>query len=417
MREYRLHDIAIYSALALWYMANNYPLINVAEFFFNNSTFFARLILDIIIKGFIEPLDVKDNVSQKGTLYQHILVRIFRVFLPRIGNFCQDDPCFSFLANDVWKQWFQIRGFLQCHNGVDMTRYEEADGGLWIRKNFRDTDHDLIVFYVPNIAILRGQHYVYLEYLATLHGLLMLQGFDNPAIYVCSIPKEINKWDYNATLQYIHDTWQKVTSLYDSKWVIYGDSIGANLVQSFLVTRQPSALQPTAAILCSPIPTWTIASRVRRKTPNLDFINAIILERVFTRYFPEEHPVTDVVTEQDSNPDSTVALDIDAWKAAMPERGMVLIWGESEYLAEEIQRFGSALSECGRVKLLKRADSIHCWPMLSFLTEDVQEEKEAGCFALAGIISRMVLWNTGRYLDPQHAREPMNVLTIDDAHL
>ncbi|QPG73326.1 hypothetical protein FOA43_000636 [Brettanomyces nanus] len=415
MREFRLHDIVLYFILVAIYMVSNYPVQAVIAYFARNIIFFLHLALDIAIKGYIEPLNAKDNVSQKGTLYQHILTRVFRSFIERIHSFSKADPSYSFVADEVWKRWFDIRSFVQCHNGVDLSRYENAPEGIWIRKNFRPEGDpvDLILIYVPNIAVFGSQPYIYLEYLATLHGLLMLQGFDNPAIIITKFPENLSIQDYQQHIEYLTEVWTNIkrNAPPDTQIVLYGDSIGATLILSFLLasaSRQDLG-KPAAAILVSPIPIWQLYHNTNlSRAANLDFVTGPAIENALRWCLPEKE-IKDFGLSSISG--------VELWKQSLPQKGVVITWGSDEYVSNEIENLGQLLSKCGRVKLWKRRDATHCWPIMSFLTEDSQSEKEDSCFIIAGIISRIALWDTPKYLDPVSLREPMNVLTIDDHHV
>lgn len=369
------------------------------------------LLIDIAVSGFIEPLDSKDKPSKKGTLNQHILLRVIKNHINGTILLNPKNPGYSFISNTVWRRWYNIRQFFQCHNGTDMSQLQEHSEGVWIRKCFRIKDKpDLIIFFIPNIMLFSAEPYVYIEYLTTLHGLLLMQGFDNPAVFLTKVQRESEGWSYQYYLKSIIHIWIKITTLYpDAKFVLAGSSTSATLIISVLehiASEANPTAKPYGAILISPIPMWHInngrnASMSRKNSG--DFMTASLLKKISSMCLSEEMSYEKFTNE--------------IWKNAFPEGGIVLSYGSCEIDSPEIKQLAFELGKFGRVKSLEREDGIHCWPMISFLTEDAQDEKEDSCFVLAGIIARMIVWQMPAYMSPKLARNSMNVLTIDDSHI
>lgn len=361
----------------------------------------AKLFIDILIKGYIEPLDTKDIVSQGGTLNQHILLRIVKYFLADFKEINDFDPAYSFIANDVWKIWLNLRSFIQCHNGSEMSYFEEDDTGLWIHKAFMDPKSpDIIIVFIPNVIFFRKQQYIYAEYLVALHGLLQLQGFKNPCIFIQKFLDQENKWDFTEYAKHVKLEMNWLKKLYpDARICIMGESISATLILRTLLEMDATNI-PDAALLCSPI-LFSHSPDSDNDKKNLDYITSNLLGDIQQRINKETH----------GHPDFT------SWKKPLPKYGVVITYGELECCKIEIEKLIKNLRTTSRVKVWKRPNAIHCWPALKFLTENDQAEKEDSCFISAGIISRMLLWHTDTYITFSKSTEPMNVLTIDDRHI
>lgn len=292
-----------------------------------------------------------------------------------------------------------------------MSQFQEQSDGVWIRKSFRLKDEpDLIIFFIPDILLFGAEPYIYIEYLTTLHGLLMMQGFDNPAIFLTSVERDPDGWNYDYYLKKLTHIWNKITNLYpNAKFVLAGSSISATLIVSMIeqfASEGGQIEKPYGAVLNSPIPTWLLNNTenisVSRNSKG-DFVSISFLKKLSAICSSEKKV-------------SKEFRDI-IWEDAFPDGGIVISYGDCETLLPEIKRLASKLGKFGRLKSLERKGGIHCWPMISFLTEDAQDEKEDSCFVMAGIIARMVVWQMPAYLSPNLARSSMNVLTIDDVHI
>ncbi|ODV83042.1 hypothetical protein CANARDRAFT_186005, partial [[Candida] arabinofermentans NRRL YB-2248] len=389
--------------------------------------------IDIFIIGFVEPLNNKDTTNRQGTLNQYVLTQLIKRYLPILSS---TDPTSSFVANQVWKRFFDYRSVFQAWSGIENSYYEEIRDeqsgggvkGIWIKGSFRSEIHDFIMVYLPNFVVFGNTPHFYTEYMMTLHSLLLLQGFKSPAIFIPYLPTLDDGQQFPSQLVTVLKVWEYVTdSNPGAKFFLSGDSSGGNLVLSFLLFRNDpkfeifddeqvqtlrdfKTIKPDGSILISPILKFAGINKRTNETNCSDFISSEFICKLREKYLPDE------VSEYDFLHSPGYCNNVNSWKEAFPTVGILLIWGSDELMANEIEEFGKLLSESGKVKKWKGGSKIHSWPFMSFTTETQQDEKEDSCFMMAGIISRMILWQTPTYLEPETAQEPMNLLTIDDEH-
>lgn len=365
---------------------------------------------------YVKPHNVLDPIARQGAFYQHMITRVIRFYMKDMSRFERANPYYSFVSNLSWKLFFNLRAYIQAYNVIELTTWEDlaTPKGLWITAKTRSHDHDIVVFYVPNFPFFGSQPYFYAEYMATMHSLLLLQGFNSPAVFVMEFSEHSKRATMEANLFCVVDSWKKLTNENpNAKFVIAGESLGATLVLRFLLycnkmfeaanvaEEEIPVVKPFGAFVISPI--------VDFSPQNLDFN---------MDYFRPDNvqAITEFACKDQAWSPLTV-LDANAWSVSMPKGGFILISGAEEFQAESIDLFSRRLSATGMAKIVSTPKRGHCWPFVSFLTEEVQDEKEDSCFLIAGMLSRMVLFHTTTYKDPRLAFEPMNLLTIDDDHL
>ncbi|KAH3661548.1 hypothetical protein OGAPHI_006396 [Ogataea philodendri] len=394
-----------------------------------------------------EPLNNKNKVHRQGTLHQFVLLRLLKQLVPEVTN--EAAPGYSFAANAVWKRFYDYRSIFQAWNGIELSTYEELKKddvkGVLIKKaecsDKTVLEPDLAIYYIPNLAILANSPHFYTEYLTTLHSLLLLQGFKNPVILIAQM-KSPSKAEFPDQLLTLLHGWKYITDSYPkAKCFIAGDSAGASLALSFLIFRsapdssiftkpeeesdenleQKNATissitenhipPPFGAIIISPILKFRGVTERPSEDQCPDFLTSSFINRISQNYIPPNLPDLEALHSPGFCNNSN------KWEQSFPEKGIILTWGAEELLNNEIEEFGNILAMAGATKRWKVKSAVHSWPFVSFLTEDAQDEKEDSCFIFAGIISRMALWHSAYYLDPNSSKEPMNLLTIDDDHL
>ncbi|GMF57295.1 unnamed protein product [[Candida] boidinii] len=290
----------------------------------------------------------------------------------------------------------------------------------------------------------------------TLHSLLLLQGFRNPQILIVNLNHMEDKQDkigetktenlpFSIQLEKLLKTWEILESESpNAKLFLFGDSSGAILILYFMIllhhlnelasqkdaVSEKVAFQIYGVILVSPLLSEDdkileangISNGLFKRNTS-DYVSYELIKRFQMGYKKADISISDQNQDQDHNGNDGdvfndgLVINLINKQFLIPTRGIVLSYGEEEYLSQEINELGSILKSATRVKILRRKNAVHSWPMVLFSTEDAQDEKEDHVFVLAGIISRMTLWFTDEYLDPEISIEPMNLLTIDDDHL
>ncbi|OWB59059.1 hypothetical protein B5S28_g5185 [[Candida] boidinii] len=368
----------------------------------------------------------------------------------------KNGPCISFLSGRVWKRFFDYRYLRQAYNGIENTSYKEDDlGNLLIYSPCREKiNPDIIIVYVPNFMFTGGTPFFYLEYLMTLHSLLLLQGFRNPQILIVNLNHLENNdvriensntefLPFSIQLDKLLKTWEiLVSESPNAKLFLFGDSSGAILILYFMILlhhinelasqkddiSEKTHFQIYGVILISPLLSddkileENGISEGLFKRNTLDYVSYELIKKFEMGYKKLDIKRNAQDQDQDQNENNNSVNDGLVTKLLnkqflIPTRGIVLSYGEEEYLSQEIKELGNILKSAARVKIWKKKNGVHSWPMVSFSTEDAQDEKEDHVFILAGIISRMTIWFTDEYLDPEIDIEPMNLLTIDDDHL
>lgn len=372
---------------------------------------------------YVDPLNVKNNIAKNAPFFQHALTRIIGHYIKDLSNFERQNPAYSFVSNIVWKYFFTIRAFIQSYNIIELSHFDELNDpeGILITAPCRTKEHDLLIVYVPNMPMFGSAPFFYVEYLMTLHSLLLLQGFNSPAIFIMKFPEEskVSPMEYNLKL--FTESLVKITEQNkNSKIILLGDSLGATLILNFLSVKSGVffnektndennmnlSIDPYAVILISPIVSFLESAR--NISANYDYLTQQCVDEVATHF-------CSLKTAERFNPAAWDKTEI--WEKIVPDGGMVVTFGEQELQSEEIESMSKTAFKTGRVKIMKAPNKGHCWQFVSFLTEETQDEKEDSCFILAGLLSRMVIYKTEAYRDPERAYEPMNLLTIDDDHL
>lgn len=374
---------------------------------------------------FIEPLDAKNDLDKNSPFYYHILTKVIKFYLNDLTHFDKTNPAYSFVANTTWKTFFKIRSFIQAYNIIELSSYREVNDpeGILITVSCRSQVHDLLLIYVPNIPLFGSEPYFYLEYLLTLHSLLLLQGFDSPAVFIMKFPEICKESPMEYSLKYFAETYTKlVRDNPNAKLILMGEAIGATLILNYLsaknnvfhnddivnvMNQNPDHNSgPFGCILLSPIVKFNSNISVDIKTS--DFFNHQCLSHASSMFCGN-------INLDKYNPASWASTEI--WNKIVPKGGMVISYGDLELQSRDIENIFSIAAQSNMIKVMKGKHKGHCWQLMSFLTEETQDEKEDSCFILAGILSRMVLYQTDAYRNPNVSHEPMNLLTIDDDHL
>ncbi|ODQ49380.1 hypothetical protein PICMEDRAFT_14850 [Pichia membranifaciens NRRL Y-2026] len=382
-----------------------------------------KLVIDVFFMCYVEPLNVKDKVAQNAPFYQHALTRTISHYLKDLSSFEKVNPSYSMVSNIVWKYFFTTRAFIQSYNIIELSHFEELNipEGILITAPCRTENHDLLIVYVPNIPLFGGAPFFYVEYLMTLHSLLLLQGFNSPSIFIMKFPEESKTSSMEYNLKFFTESLVKIVEQNpNSKVVLMGDSLGATLILNFLSVKSGVFfnektndennmnldIDPYAVILLSPIVSFVQPEKYA--AGNLDFLTQRCVDDMASNFCSNK-------AADRFNPAAWDKLEM--WEKIVPGGGMVITFGDEELQSEKIDTLSKLAFKTERVKIMKAHNKGHCWQFISFLTEETQDEKEDSCFLLAGLISRMVIYKTETYRDPERAYEPMNLLTIDDDHL
>jgi acetyl esterase/lipase len=337
----------------------------------------------------IRTSDQSTAFGRNSSLFEFTSVNIATWCLSRLNTHVLGDIIFS---KNLCILFFLFRryrhGATYLGDSTYKSYYSKDVQGVWIRSPHRRTAHDLIIYFVHGSGFARVSVYAYLEFLTTLLVALQMQGFRNPAIFAIDYSQQSK---FNSQLSNVTRGWNYICNEFAySNLVLLGDSNGATLSLSFLLhavqpyPRSVSACsrQPLAAILISPA-TYLFSPKTATST---DIMTPNTLMRYSKSYKDHDADSTDVYHSPG------LARSTEWWARALPERGTILIYGQEEMLAPEIEELYSMLKQCGKVKLEGEQGQLHSWPTVMTVLGRSRQAKEAGSARIANSLAKMVLW-------------------------
>ncbi|CAG7562998.1 unnamed protein product [Fusarium equiseti] len=260
-------------------------------------------------------------------------------------------------------------------------------------------------------GFLMGSSYFYLEFLMAWHHLLVEAGFKNPAIFALEytlVPDQVYPRQVLEALEGYKHVLEVVKDA--SKICVSGDSAGGSLILSLLLELgaqagnqdkigvkadvrggladpdPPQLPLPRMATLISP---WiTLMSKLHYSSKS-DFLD----KRTLWKY-AHEYAGENMIQQQPASPGNCV--DDKLWRAASPERGYFVIFGEEEVFAPDVEEFLKRQAKIGvQVEGQKFDGGIHAWPVASLFLSSTEEKRLQGLrTAVKEIRRRMLEWGT-----------------------
>lgn len=238
-----------------------------------------------------------------------------------------------------------------------------------------------------------GSCYFYLEFLLVWHHLLVEAGFQNPAVFALDytlVPEGIYPKQVGETLEGYKHVLDAVKDA--SKVCVAGDSAGGALILSLLQelgaktsnqeqrgikagvrgSLTPPAVPefdlPQMATLISP---WVTLVTNAHYPSSVDYLDRQTLWRFAHQYAGES-----MINQHPASPGS--CLDEALWKAASPERGYYIVYGDEEVFGPDIEGFIKRQSQLGiEMKSWKIPGGVHAWPVASlFLSSNADKRLE-----------------------------------------
>lgn len=244
-----------------------------------------------------------------------------------------------------------------------------------------------------------GSSYFYLEFLMALHHLLLEAGYSNPAIFALEytlVPDDIYPRQVCQTLQ----GYRHVLDTVDgdaSKVCVGGDSAGGTLVLSLLLElgaqsragkkrgglavpqSVPDLPLPRKVILISP---WVTLLSTRHHESTVDFLDRSTLWRYAHAYAGDA-----MLQQAPASPGS--CTDDELWRAATPEDGWLVAFGDQEVFAKDALDFVRKQRGLGAdVRVHKVAGGVHAWPVASLFLSSTVEKRLLGLRTIVDEVRR-----------------------------
>ncbi|UPK94153.1 hypothetical protein LCI18_005088 [Fusarium solani-melongenae] len=351
--------------------------------------------------------------TQNATLFEDLVIRCVRYAFANIPSKV-GRIFFSKYVALPFIRWRMLRhGYLR--SPVYYREYTIGTGsiqtrGTWIMHR-PDHPPDFVLYYIHGGGFVMGSSYFYLEFLMVWHHLLVEAGFKNPAIFALEytlVPDEVYPRQVLEALEGYMHVLQVVKDA--SKVCVSGDSAGGALILSLLLElgaqadnqetkgvnasvrggltdpQPPHLALPRMATLISP---WVTLMSNLHYTSKSDFLD----KRTLWRY-AHEYAGESMVQQQPASPGNCV--DDGLWRAASPERGYFVIFGEEEVFAPDIEDFLKRQAKIGvEVEGQKFDGGIHAWPVASIFLSSTEEKRLQGLrTAVKEIRRRMPEWGT-----------------------
>ncbi|KAF5607669.1 hydrolase [Fusarium subglutinans] len=270
---------------------------------------------------------------------------------------------------------------------------------------------DFVLYYAHGGGFLMGSSYFYLEFLMAWHHLLVEAGYNNPAIFALEytlVPDQVYPRQVLEALEGYKHVLEVVQNA--SKICVSGDSAGGSLILSLLLelgaqagnqdkkgikvnirgalsdADPPHLPLPRMATLISP---WITLMSSLHYSSKSDFLD----KRTLWKY-AHEYAGENMVQQQPASPGDCV--DEGLWRAASPERGYFIVFGEEEVFAPDIEEFLKRQAKIGiQAEGQKFDGGIHAWPVASLFLSSTEDKRLQGLrTAVKEIRRRMLEWGT-----------------------
>lgn len=428
MQNFGHRDFLLYFLISYYFIAYDYGVRALLIWLIENAYFsLVELPYNYLAYRRLLPFPYQTNFSQRATDYEFVVVEMLKHYF----KYSQGQPAWSvFFDGRSFELLNKIRRWRECNDGLGDTAIENicTDQELnchatWIytRSRVISKAHDILIFYIHGgNGFGVGSGHLYNEYLSILLINLLEQGFSNPGILV---PIFLNKLEkYPSQISQLMKDYQYLLTKKneDTHIVLMSDSTGSTLAISMLLnmnhpsngfTQDQLMTKPDAAIFISPITKLFHSPPTNTPNPS-DYLTQSTIHKWAANYIDKSI----VGTPQISFLDPSTIKDCQVWRNSMPQKGVVISYGDEECIKEDIEGFIQLLTQSGvKLKVDKQIAQVHNWSILGFYTERLIDHREASLQMYSGILSRMFLWNTPAYVNGD-SKEPTNIITIDEEY-
>ncbi|RDA93996.1 hypothetical protein CP533_4988 [Ophiocordyceps camponoti-saundersi (nom. inval.)] len=332
---------------------------------------------------------------RESSLFEYIVTRCVRYAFKNIPT----DILNVFLSKAVSLPFFRwrmlrhglVRRPTSWHEYV-LHEGDTATEGLWLRHD-PHRPPDMVIYYLHGGGFHMGSSYFYLEFLLAWLHLLVDAGFENPAVFALNytlVPEAVYPTQLSEAVRGYSQALKLAGEA--SRVCLAGDSAGGALILSLLLQLGAQSQQSSAGNSSLPVPTaplmavlispWVKLQCDVHDQSEVDYLDQQALWRLAQEYAGEQ------MHQQPASPGS--CTDEKLWKAAAPQRGYVVVFGEHEYFAPDIENFVSLQARSGvEIQTYCFEGGIHAWPVASLFLSDKADRRLQGLRYLVGQISRL----------------------------
>lgn len=250
---------------------------------------------------------------------------------------------------------------------------------------------------------------------------LHFQGFRNPSIFVLTYT-HIPETGFAGQLSQVSLGWNYLKTSFPSSYIaLLGDSTGATLGLGLLLhianpachVTSAVAAKPDAAIFLSPVCSYIgqvggsitgigndgaanggSGSIYPKQLP--DYMEPWMYKKygelltTATRTNAKGGLIPEGVLDVYMNPG--LCKSRDWWAKAMPRYGVLLMYGDEEYLRAEIEELYMMMTRAGECRIAGAKGQLHNWVLFQLMVAATVEDREQGVENIAISLSHMILW-------------------------
>ncbi|KAK6465340.1 hypothetical protein DFJ63DRAFT_310435 [Scheffersomyces coipomensis] len=416
MQAFEDQDLIIYLLISAYIILKDFGFNALLQFSILHGYFlFWQIPYFYLCNRFLLPYPYHSVYSQRATDFEYLIVEMLKYFYKYLQH---DEIGKIFFEDQIFRILNKFRYIRELGEGLGDIRFHDLQDLEIGRKDIKG------LFFYSQSRVQASKHDILILY---VHGGV---GFGD------------GLESYPAQMSHLLNCYQYLSGLADDKChiIVMGDSTGATLALSLLLNiskpspylinhirslnmyntqeKQQEQIQslnslrkPSYSILISPVTNVGKYSNIKDNDDDYLCENSLSnWSQVFA---------TPTILEQESNEyiSPGQCRDLETWKLALPKYGIYISYGSEEAITEDIEDFVELMKQTGcKLKIDKQFAQIHNWAILSFYGEELIDHREYSIQTYAGVLSRMLLWNTDTFFSSD-ANPILNVVTIDDDYV
>lgn len=239
------------------------------------------------------------------------------------------------------------------------------------------------------------------------------QGFRNPAIFALDYT-HIPETGFAGQLSQVSLGWNYLRTTFTQSYIVlFGDSTGGTLGLGLMLHIANPAFhveaavpaQPDAAIFISPVCSYVENNDMKGEYPKglPDYMEPWMYRRygeLLTTTVCSPTVTADGGRIGGQIPEGMLDIYMnpgmcrsrDWWAKAMPKNGVLLMYGDEEYLRPEIEELYMLMTRAGECRIAAARGQLHDWPLFEFFASSTVEDRELGIENIAIAMAHLVLW-------------------------